>query len=158
MSWSNLQAAGSFRMLVPISYIIQRHTPADHNLRSKMSHLNSVTPCTRVIIMAALKNMVFWVVMLHMLEKARHFRGTHCSLHLLGWMVSLLAICFLLVSCLAYSLTLKMETICSSETLGFFWTTWCYNPEDCTLHSQHSENLKSNTEVASFLTSSSFPD
>jgi hypothetical protein len=36
-----------------------------------------------------------------------------------------LAACFMLVSCLAYSSTLKMEVICSSETLvDFQQTTW----------------------------------
>jgi hypothetical protein len=49
---------------------------------------------------------------------------------------ALLAACFLLVSCLAYSLTVKMETICSSETsVDFHRTTWRYIPEDRTLRS-----------------------
>jgi hypothetical protein len=38
---------------------------------------------------------------------------------------------FTLVSCSVYSLTLKMEAICSSEMLvNFQWTTWHYIPED----------------------------
>jgi hypothetical protein len=49
--------------------------------------------------------------------------------------------CVLLVSCLAYSVTLKMEAICSSETLDFsklhLVTTQKF------LHSHHCENLKS---------------
>jgi hypothetical protein len=37
-----------------------------------------------------------------------------------------LASCFLLVSCLAYSSTVKMEVVRSSETsLEFYWATWC---------------------------------
>jgi hypothetical protein len=32
----------------------------------------------------------------------------------------------LLVSCMEYSPTLLMEATCSSETLGFFRTTWRY--------------------------------
>jgi hypothetical protein len=36
----------------------------------------------------------------------------------------------LLVFCLAYSLTLKMDANCCSETLGCLYTTWCYNPEE----------------------------
>jgi hypothetical protein len=36
-------------------------------------------------------------------------------------------------SCLAYSLILKMEVICSSETLGLLRTRWHCNPEDYTL-------------------------
>jgi hypothetical protein len=39
-----------------------------------------------------------------------------------------------LTSCSAYSSTLKMEAICSSETLvDFQRTTWRYIPEDSTL-------------------------
>jgi plasmid replication initiation protein len=49
-----------------------------------------------------------------------------------------------LVSCLAYSSTLKIEKTHSSETVANFeWTTWCYIPEDRTLHNHHCENLKS---------------
>jgi hypothetical protein len=44
------------------------------------------------------------------------------------------ATCFMLVSCLAYSVTLKMEATCSSKTLvDFQRTTWHYIPEDRTL-------------------------
>jgi hypothetical protein len=43
--------------------------------------------------------------------------------------------CFLLVACLAYSLTLKMEAACSSKTsVNFCWATWCNIPEHSTLH------------------------
>jgi hypothetical protein len=38
------------------------------------------------------------------------------------------------VSCLAYFFTLKLEAICSSETLvDFQWATWHYIPEDSTV-------------------------
>jgi hypothetical protein len=43
----------------------------------------------------------------------------------------------MLVSFLAYSSTLKMETTCSSETLvDFQQTTWHYIPENRTLHTE----------------------
>jgi hypothetical protein len=46
-----------------------------------------------------------------------------------------LAAFFTLLSGLAYSLTVKMEIICSSKTLvDVHWTTQCYVPEDITLH------------------------
>jgi hypothetical protein len=52
--------------------------------------------------------------------------------------------CFMLVSCLAYSLSLKMEVTCSTETsVDFQWTTHCYIPGDRTLHDNDCENLKS---------------
>jgi hypothetical protein len=42
---------------------------------------------------------------------------------------------FRLVSCVAYSSTLKMEATCSSETsVDFQQTTQCYIPEDRALH------------------------
>jgi hypothetical protein len=41
---------------------------------------------------------------------------------------------FMLISCLAYSLTLKMKVPCSSKmSVDFRWTIWCYIPEDRTL-------------------------
>jgi hypothetical protein len=41
----------------------------------------------------------------------------------------------MLVSCSAYSLTLKMEAMCSSKTsVDFQQTTLQYVPEDSTLH------------------------
>jgi hypothetical protein len=44
------------------------------------------------------------------------------------------AACFMLVSCLAYSMTLKMEATCSSETLvDFQMTMWHCISEDRTL-------------------------
>jgi hypothetical protein len=40
---------------------------------------------------------------------------------------AMLATCFMLVSRLAYSLTLKLEATCSSETSADFQlTTWCF--------------------------------
>jgi hypothetical protein len=49
-------------------------------------------------------------------------------------LLALLAACFMIVSCLAYSSILKMEAICSSETLvDFHPTTRRYIPEDITL-------------------------
>jgi hypothetical protein len=39
-------------------------------------------------------------------------------------------VAYTLVSCSAYSLTLKMEATCSSETLvDFLWTTWHISQE-----------------------------
>jgi hypothetical protein len=51
---------------------------------------------------------------------------------------------FTLVSCSAYSLTLKMEETYSSETsVDFQLTTRRYIPEDSALHNHRCENLKS---------------
>jgi hypothetical protein len=57
---------------------------------------------------------------------------------------ALVATCFTLVSCLAYSSTLKVEATCSFETsVDFQKTTRPYIPEDGTIHNQRCENLKS---------------
>jgi hypothetical protein len=51
---------------------------------------------------------------------------------------------FTLVSCSAYSSTLKMVVIYSSETLvDIQRTTWQCIPKDSTLHNHRCENLKS---------------
>jgi hypothetical protein len=57
---------------------------------------------------------------------------------------------------LAYSMTLEMEVICSSETFtGFDSTARCYIPEDGTLHSFCRENLKSNITILIICTNES---
>jgi hypothetical protein len=57
---------------------------------------------------------------------------------------ALFAPCFMLISCLAYPSTLKMEVTCSTETsVDFQRTTWRYIPEDRTLHNHRCENVKS---------------
>jgi hypothetical protein len=50
----------------------------------------------------------------------------------------------MVVSCLGYSWTLKMESTCSSETpVDFKWTIQRYIQRDTTLHNHRCENLKS---------------
>jgi hypothetical protein len=50
----------------------------------------------------------------------------------------------MLVSCLAFSSTLKMETACSFEmSVDFQRITWRYILEGRTLHNHHCENLRS---------------
>jgi hypothetical protein len=54
---------------------------------------------------------------------------------------------FTLVSCLAYSLALKMEVICSSETsVDFQQSTRHYIPEARMLYNHCCENLKSKSK------------
>jgi hypothetical protein len=54
---------------------------------------------------------------------------------------------FMIVSCLAYSSTLKMEARCSSETsVDFQRTTRRYIPEDGTLHSYFSFGYKASSK------------
>jgi hypothetical protein len=50
---------------------------------------------------------------------------------------------YLLVGLLDFSLTLKMEALCSSEkSVATQRTTWRHIPEDDTLHNHRCENLK----------------
>jgi hypothetical protein len=61
---------------------------------------------------------------------------------------SLLGVYLLLVSCLAYSLTLKIEATCSYEmSVDFGQHTRHYIPEDRTLHSHRCDCPRSNSYV-----------
>jgi hypothetical protein len=56
-----------------------------------------------------------------------------------------------LVSCLAYSSTLKMEAILSSETsVEFYQTARRYASKDRSLHSHRCENLIANKIIVSY--------
>jgi hypothetical protein len=47
---------------------------------------------------------------------------------------------------LAYSLSLKMEAVCSSEmSVNLYQTIWRHSPQDSTLHGHRCENHKSHT-------------
>jgi hypothetical protein len=71
----------------------------------------------------------------------RGFEGT-CRFHFLP--SSLLDGCFTLVSCLAYSPTLKMEGTCYSEkSSDFRWTARYYIQENRSFHNNRFENFKS---------------
>jgi hypothetical protein len=62
--------------------------------------------------------------------------------------------CFLLilVSCLAYSSSLKMEATCYPETsVDFRWTTQRYVTEDKPLHNHPSKNLKSYSSAVIYI-------
>jgi hypothetical protein len=79
------------------------------------------------------------------LKVNRCFGGTH-SLYHHSRRISRasLLLAFMLVSCLAYSLTLKVETIRSSETsIDFQRTERRYIPDDSTLYNHRCEYLKS---------------
>jgi hypothetical protein len=72
--------------------------------------------------------------------------GTICRLHLWGGRTSeaVLSTCFMLVSCVAYCLILKMKpTCCSEKSVGFQQTTWCYIQDDRNRHNHRCENLRS---------------
>jgi hypothetical protein len=72
------------------------------------------------------------------LKVNRHFGGTYY------YAEPCLSPAFGLVSCSAYSSTLKMEAICTSDTsVDFQRTTRHCIPEDSTVHNHRCENLKS---------------
>jgi hypothetical protein len=91
-----------------------------------------------------MKSTIFWdITPCSPLKVNRRFGGTYC-LHLQGRRISrarrlCLSPAYTLVSCAAYSTTLKMDAICSSETsVDFQRTTRCYIPEDSTLQWDYS--------------------
>jgi hypothetical protein len=96
-----------------------------------------------------MKSTIFWAIMLcSALKDNRHFVGTYC-LHLQGQGISRarnqresMPPAFILVSCSAYSSTLKMEAM-FLRNVGWQRTTRCYIPEESTLHNHRCENLKS---------------
>jgi hypothetical protein len=75
-----------------------------------------------------MKSSIFWdITPCSPLNVNRHFGGTY----------RLLTTSFTLVTCLAYSSTLKMEATCSSETsVDIRLTTWREIPDDITLQSK----------------------
>jgi hypothetical protein len=90
-----------------------------------------------ILTVGTMKSVVSWIVKLCSSDMAKHVGGTYCF-HIQGQRMSearrqqgWLADCVLLVSCLAYTSTLKVETVCSSEMSGFFQITWHRNTEDC---------------------------
>jgi hypothetical protein len=86
-----------------------------------------------ILTVVLMNNSVFWDITLCSLLKISCFRGTFL-LHLQGQRRALLASYFMLLSCLAYSLTLMMEEKRSPERfVDFQWTTWHYIPEGRTL-------------------------
>jgi hypothetical protein len=64
----------------------------------------------------------------------------------------------LLVPCLAYFSTLKMEVMCTSETLDFLRCTRLYNADDQTLHSHCCKNRNSNIGIDFFRTEHNVTD
>jgi hypothetical protein len=91
-----------------------------------------------------LKSFMFLVLTLSGSEKTQIFKNIHVYPPFSGSKrkpnnkpteeVKLRLILLLLASCLAYSLTLKMEAIYSSEALRCFQTTWHYNVHSRSLH------------------------
>jgi hypothetical protein len=108
-----------------------------------------------VLLTTKLKSSIFWDITPCSPLKINHCSGRTYHRHLQGRRISRAinqhenrCLCsppaFMLVSCSAYSLTLKMEVICSSKTLVEFQQNIPhYIPEDSTLHNHRCENLKS---------------
>jgi hypothetical protein len=79
------------------------------------------------------------------------FRRT-CRILLQGRKISCFPPAYTLVSCLAYSSTLKMKATCSSETsVDFQRITRRYIPDDRTIHYHRRENLKSYKNILVYI-------
>jgi hypothetical protein len=86
------------------------------SFKLQLRSVNSVR--FEILTAVVIKSSIFWdISSCSLLKVNRRFGGT-CRLHLQGRRISqaLLATCFILVYCLDYSSTLKMEAKCSSET------------------------------------------
>jgi hypothetical protein len=117
--------------ILPLSWISEANSTSRLWVSSVAIFKESVG--FEVLTTMAMKCTVFWVVTPCHSDGAQHFRGWLTLLHL--------GFCLLLVcSCLAYSWTLKMEAICSSETLIRVRTTWLCNPENRIYSSKNASN------------------
>jgi hypothetical protein len=94
-------------------------------------------PLTAVV----MKSYVLWDITSCSPSKANWRFGGTCRLHLQGQRISQ-ALCFMLVSCLAHSSTLKMEGACFSQTSVDFQRTTRHSSSDdriqlCTSFNKH---------------------
>jgi hypothetical protein len=112
-----------------------------HNQACLIWSLNLFLQFTTILIF---KTSIFWDITMCGRMKV-NWQPT-CRLHIRVWQIcktrnwhDLRAACFMPVSWLTYSSTLKTEATCSSETSGDFqWTT-----RHATLHNHRCENCKS---------------
>jgi hypothetical protein len=86
------------------------------------------------------------------MEEVQKFRPSYIFknfiLRYITRVADIFAACFVLISCMANSSSLKMEAIRSSETsVNFHRTTWRYIPEGRSLHNYRCENLKFNSYI-----------
>jgi hypothetical protein len=88
----------------------------------------------QVLMVVTMKSTVVWDVLLYSPVQVHWCcRGMHC----IHPSRAPLATCFLLVTCMVYSSTVKMEAVCSSQTsLNFYQILLCHFPEDSILHMQ----------------------
>jgi hypothetical protein len=131
--WKSVQPVSSF-------YLAYTNCVLTHCLPSSRTHnvmksyiLRDITPCIPLKINRRFAVTNRLSLQHRIISQARNW-------------VSLLATCCILISCLAYSSTMKMEATCLSETsLDFQRTTRSYIPEDRTLHNHRCDNLTSYT-------------
>jgi hypothetical protein len=98
-----------------------------------------------------MKSTIFWDITPCSPSNVNRLSGGAYRLHFQGWRISRARNqreskwqAEFFASCSAYSSTLKMEAICSTETsIDIRRTTRRYIPEDSTLHNHRCENLKS---------------
>jgi hypothetical protein len=93
----------------------------------KMESKSLVSVGFKVLTVVTMRSMIFWVVMVCSLVEVHWCFREMCHLHLWGWGESQVRVvtCFLLGYSLAYSSTIKMETIhCCKMSIHFNWTIW----------------------------------
>jgi hypothetical protein len=95
-------------------------------LSHKGKNIDCGYPGFEVFIEVTMKSAVFWSVMPSSSGIVRRFGRTY-RLHLQGLRTRSVCRILLLVSCLTYSLILKMDATCSFETSGSLGITWSYS-------------------------------
>jgi hypothetical protein len=120
--------------------LTSRTTTIDTSSKNSMLITKENYEVFGVLTAVVMKSIIFWDITPCSPMKVNRRSGGTYRLHLQGRRISWaktqqsLAPAFTLVSCSAYSSSLKTEAICFSETsVDFQLTTWYYIPEDGTL-------------------------
>jgi hypothetical protein len=112
-------ACSFLRLSVYHSFLISSSTAYLHPTRATLSHLT----------LSLLRVNPSYSFLCSCWFSLGSFTRLYVNQNFYLWLI-LLATCFLQVTCLAYSLTLKMEVARSSETSVKYRTTWCHIAED----------------------------
>jgi hypothetical protein len=126
------------RKLPLLSPIHFRCGPSENTSHSRYPLLCNVTAYTELCLLSTCLETGCITPLVYCCLCVLLSNGCFCGSTILAWSkyttISTIFNFFILVNCLAYSLTLKMEATCSSKTsVDFQWTIWRYTPEDPTL-------------------------
>jgi hypothetical protein len=130
-----LQARCAQKPLVDLHVIVRVFFP---NFRQHFNYPTTFSEGYQVLTAVVMKCSVYWDIMHSPLKVNQRFGGTCClqfqSPRIIRQSLFCLPLAFTLVSCSAYSSTMKIEATCFSETsVDFQWTTRHYIPVNRTV-------------------------